>query len=154
MNAFRHRKLSVLAGLAALAGAAAAEAIIIHGFPIFSVVNGAQTAELNAVLVGDPNQDSACPVTLSFIDRQGNTVGDPNIFQLRGGAAVEKRFIGDPNTRLGTRLAIRAQVAFKDPNEFPACAQLQTSVEVVNRLTNDTSFILTHPAVIEIAPRQ
>jgi hypothetical protein len=134
MNSFRHRKLSLLVGLAALACAAAAEAIIIHGFPIFSVVNGAQTAQLNAVLVGDPEIDTTCPVTLSFIDRQGNTVGNPDDFQLRGGAAVEKRFIGDPNTRLGARL--------------------QTSVEVVNRLTNDTSFILTHPAVIEIAPRQ
>jgi len=46
------------------------------------------------------------------------------------------------------------QVAYGNPDDFPACARLQASVEVVNRLTNETSFILTHPAIIEIAPRQ
>jgi hypothetical protein len=106
MNASSHRKLSILAGLAALACAAAAEAIILQ-FPIFSVVNGAQTAQLNAVLYGNPDDDSNCPVTLSFIDRQGNTVGNPDIFQLRGGVAVQTSLIGDLDNRAVTEIAPR-----------------------------------------------
>jgi len=64
----------VVASLALLALAGAAEAIIIYDFPIFGLVNGAQTARINAVLSQPPEPDAPCPVTLTFIDAQGNQI--------------------------------------------------------------------------------
>ena len=52
-------------------------------------------------------------------------------------------------------LEIRAQVAVGDPDQFPGCAGgVVSSVEVINRLTNDTHYIVTNPVRLEIAPRQ
>jgi hypothetical protein len=139
-------KQLIVTGLAVLAFTSVAEAIIIYDFPIFGVVNGVQTARVNAVLQPPPDQDLSCPVTLGFIDSQGRSVGDPQMFQLRGGAAVGVDFIGNPDARVGQRLQIRARVAYGDPNEFPGCAAgVLTSVEVVDRLTGATHVILTNP---------
>ena len=155
MNCIRHRKVFIVAALAALTGASSAQAIIIYDFPIFGVVNGAQTARLNAVLSPLPDQDLPCPASLAFVDSQGKGVGNPDDFQLRGGAAVHADFIGDPGLRVGTRLEIRAQVAVGDPDDFPGCANgVLTSVEVIDRLTNVTHYIVTNPVKTEIAPRQ
>jgi hypothetical protein len=98
MNRIRHRKLLIVAALAALIGASSAQAIIIYDFPIFGVVNGAQTARINAVLTPPSEGDLPCPARLTFIDSQGKVVGNPDDFQLRGGVAVHTDFIGDPNT--------------------------------------------------------
>lgn len=155
MNCIRCRKLLIVAALAALTGASSAQAIIIYDFPIFGVVNGAQTARLNAVLQPPPDSDLPCPASLAFIDSQGKVIGDPDDFQLRGGVAVHADFIGEPNTRIGTRLEIRAQVTVGDPDQFPGCAAgVLTSVEVIDRLTNVTHYIVTNPVQTEIAPRQ
>ena len=141
----------VVASLALLALAGAAEAIIIYDFPIFGLVNGAQTARINAVLSQPPEPDAPCPVTLTFIDAQGNQIGDPGLFELRAGAAVQSDFIGDPNQRVGQRLAIRAQVTIGDPNTFLACAGgVLASVEVIDRLTRATHLILTTPVTREV----
>ena len=72
--------------------AGAADAIIIHDSPIFGVVNGTQTARINAVLQSPPEPDLPCPVTLRFLDSQGNQIGDPGIFELRGGVAAATDF--------------------------------------------------------------
>ena len=48
MQTSRLSGLLVVASLALLALAGAAEAIIMYDFPIFGVVNGAQTARINA----------------------------------------------------------------------------------------------------------
>jgi hypothetical protein len=155
MNHHRFRRFLILAGLAGFAFAGAAQAIIIDYFPIFGVVNSAQTARINAVLSNPPEPDMPCPVTLVFFDSQGHQLGGPDTFQLRGGVAVHKDFIGDPGLRIGTRLEIRAQVTIGDPGIFPGCAVgVLTSVEVINRLTNDTHFILTNPVQAEIPARQ
>jgi hypothetical protein len=62
---------------------------------------------------------------------------------------------GDPGLRIGTRLEIRAQVAVGDSDEYPGCAGgVGLSVEVINRLTDDTHYIVTNPLRMEIAPRQ
>jgi hypothetical protein len=140
-----------VASLALLALAGAAEAIIIYDFPIFGLVNGAQTARINAVLSQPPEPDAPCPVTLTFIDGQGNQIGDPGLFELRGGAAVQSDFIGDPNQRLGQRLAIRVEMTIGDPGIFPGCAGgVLTSVEIIDRLTRATHLILTTPVTREV----
>ena len=134
--------------LAALACASPAQAIIIYDFPIFGVVNAAQTARINAVLSNPPEGDQPCPATLTFFDEQGVAIGDPGIFELRPGVAVHADFIGDPNQRRLDRVEVRAQVAIGDPNTFPGCAAgALVSVEVIDRLTRSTHFILTSPAV-------
>jgi hypothetical protein len=74
MNHIRRRKLFIVAVLAALTGAGSAQAIIIYDFPIFGVVNGAQTARLNAVLNSPPDSDLPCPIRLAFIDSQGKVM--------------------------------------------------------------------------------
>src|SRR5215470_3608241 len=122
MSNHRLYKQLIVAGLAVLVFTSVAEALVICGsFPIFGVVNGLQTARLNAVLNPPPDTDLPCPATLGFIDSQGRAIGNPDIFQLRGGAAVGVNFIGDPNIRVGERLQIRAVVTYSDPNEFPGC---------------------------------
>jgi hypothetical protein len=55
----------------------AADAIIIHDSPIVGVVNGTQTARINAVLPSPPESDLLCPVTFRFLDSQGNQIGGP-----------------------------------------------------------------------------
>jgi hypothetical protein len=46
-------------------------------------------------------------------------------------------------------------VTVGDPDDFPGCAAgVLTSVEVINRLTNETHYIVTNPVKLEIAPRQ
>ena len=150
-----HSKLLVVAGLALFAVAGAAEAIIIHGFPIFSVVNGAQTVRINAVLQLPPEADVPCPVTVTLIDSQGNAMGNPNIFQLRGGVAVFTEFIGDPNIRIGARLPMRVLVTYTDPEIFPGCGPgVLTSVEVFNKLTRETQTILANPVATKIPVRE
>lgn len=152
MSHLRLPKPLIVAGLAVLALAGAAEAIIIYDFPIFGVVNGAQTARINAVLQPPPDPDLPCPVSLAFFDSQGNQLGGPDTFQLRGGTAVHADFIGDPSIRILERLEIRAQVMIGDPGIFPGCAGgVLTSVEVVDRLTRATHFILTNPVVRELS---
>lgn len=155
MNPVRSRKLLVVAALAALTGASSAQAIIIYDFPIFGVVNGAQTARLNAVVTPPPDSDLPCPLSLAFIDSQGNLVADPTDSLGRGGVAVHADFVGDPQIRIGTHLEIRAQVTVGDPDEFPGCGNgVLASVEVIDRLTNLTHYIVTNPVKTEIAPRQ
>jgi hypothetical protein len=140
--------LVIVAGLAVLGLAGGAEAIIISDFPIFGVVNGVQTARINAVLQDPAGPESSCPVTLVFIDSQGRTYGNPDDFLLRGGAAVHKDFIGDPNTRGLERLAIRVQVTWGDPDAFAGCAGgVLASVEVADRFTRATHVILANPVM-------
>jgi hypothetical protein len=148
------RNALIVAGLAVLVLASAAEAIIIYDFPILGVVNGVQTARLTAVLQPPPDGDLPCPVTLAFIDSQGRLLGGPDTFPVQGGAAVHTAFIGDP--RVGDRLQIRAQVTVGDPDEFPGCLgkTALASVEVVDRLTRATHIILTNPVSVEIPTRQ
>jgi len=134
--------------IAGLILASTAEAIIIYGFPIFGIVIGAQTARINAVLQQPPEPDQPCPVTLVFFDSEGNQLGGPDTFHLRSGASVHADFTGDPGLRVGDRLQIRAHVTIGDPASFPGCAGgVLTSIEVINRLTHATHFILTNPVV-------
>jgi hypothetical protein len=157
MSHHRGPKSLIVAGLliAGLAFAGAAEAIIIYDFPIFGVVNGVQTARINAVLQSPPDGDLPCPVTVVLIDSQGNQLGGPDTFQLRGGAAVHSDFIGDPGIRPGERLQIRARVTIADPNQFPGCtAGVLASVEVIDRLTRATHTILANPVTTEIRAGQ
>jgi hypothetical protein len=156
MKHYRSRKLSIIAGvaLAVLAREGAAEAVIaiIHDYPIFAVVNTAQTARINAVLLPYIEQQPSCPVTLSFVDSQGRLLGGPDTFELQAGVAAHSDFIGDPGLRPLERLQIRAQVAIGDPNIFPGCAGgVLTSVEIVDRVTRATHLILTTPHVHEVA---
>jgi hypothetical protein len=148
MSPNRFCKHLIVAGLAVFVFTSVAEAVVIHYFPIFGIVNGVQAARINAVLQAPPDSDLPCPVSLVFIDSQGRSIGDPGLFQLRGGAAVGVDFIGNPDARVGERLEIRAQVTIGDPNQFPGCAAgVLTSVEVVDRLTRKTHIILTNPVV-------
>jgi hypothetical protein len=140
----------MLAGLA-FAGTAEAVIAIIHDFPIFGLVNGTQTARINAVLLPYIEQRPPCPVRLAFVDSEGRLIGDPNTFQLRGGTAAHADFIGDPGLRILDRLQIRAQVTIGDPSIFPGCAAgVMTSVEVIDKLTHATHLILVTPVVQEI----
>ena len=137
--------VALLIGLA-YAGTAEAVIAIIHDFPIVGVVNGTQTARINAVLLPYIEHQATCPVTLSFLGPDGNLSGDPGLFELRAGVAVHQDFIGDPNTRLLDRVKIRPQVTIGDPNDFPGCAGgVLTSVEIIDRLTRTTHLILTNP---------
>jgi len=149
------RRLLNVAGflVAVLAFASAAQAIIIYDFPIFGIVNGTQTARINAVLSQPPEPDMFCPVTLMFIDSAGNQLGGPDTFQLRDGAAVHADFIGDPGIRPLDRIQIRAQVTIGDPGLFPGCAGgVLASVEVIDRVTRATHVIVTNP-VVRTTPR-
>lgn len=152
MSHHRGPKSLIVLGLlvAGLVCVGVAEALIIYDFPIFGVVNGVQTARINAVLNNPPEPDLPCPVTLVFIDSQGNQLGGPDTFQLRGGAAVHADFVIDPNSRTGERLQIRARVTIGDPNIFPGCtAGVLASVEVIDRLTRATHTILANPVTTE-----
>ena len=100
MRHYRPFKALVVAGALsmAMANARTAEAVIciIHDFPIFGVVTGTQFARINAVLLPDIEQGPPCPVTLAFVDSQGNQLGGPDTFELQRGVAVHSDFIGDP----------------------------------------------------------
>jgi hypothetical protein len=136
----------IVAGLAALVITGLAEAIVgpEYHFAIFGVVNGVQVARLNVVLSPPPDTDLPCSVTLAFIDSNGIPVASPEPHLLRGGAAAHTDFFGDPNTRVGDRLQIRAQVTVGD------CAgAVLASVEVIDRLTHATHGILTNPVKVE-----
>jgi hypothetical protein len=148
------RSLSVAGPLIALlALASAARAIIIYDFPIFGIVNGTQTARINAVLQQPPDGDMPCPVALTFIDSAGNQLGGPDTFQLRDGTAVHADFIGDPGIRALDRIQLRAQVTIGDLNTFPGCVGgVLASVEVIDRLTRATHVIVTNP-VVRTTPR-
>ena len=148
-----HRLPLIAAGLlvAVLAVIGTAEAIIIYDFPIFGVVNGTQVARINAVLIVGPEY---CPVTLAFIDSQGVMIIGPE-YRLVQGVAAHADFVGDPNARSGERLQIRAQVTVGDPQISPGCAGgVLTSVEVVDKLTRATHFIMTNPTKSEVPARQ
>jgi len=149
MSNNRLSALLIVPGLVVLVMAGAAEAIETNNwFPLFGVVNGVQGARINAVLAKPPESDLPCPVSLVFIDSEGHSIGNPDIFQLRGGAAVGVNFIGNPDVPVGERLEIRAQVTIADLNQFPGCADgVLTSVEVVDRRTRSTRIILTNPVV-------
>jgi hypothetical protein len=145
-------KAFILAAVALLTLVSSAEAIIIYDFPIFGVVNGAQTARINAVLQAPPEGDQPCPASLAFYDSQGVQLGGPDTFELRAGVAAQANFIGDPGIRVGQRVAIRAQITIGDPNLFPGCAGgVLASVEVIDRLTRATHLILTSPVTREAA---
>ena len=151
-----HRLPLIAAGLlvAVLAVIGTAEAIIIYDFPIFGVVNGAQVARLNAVLQPPPDSDLPCPVILAFIDSNGIPIS-PEPHLLQGGRAAHTDFIGNPDPRGGDRQKIRAQVTIGDPDDFPGCAGgVLTSVEVVDKLTRATHFIMTNPTRSEVPARQ
>jgi hypothetical protein len=148
----QHRRsaflIALALALAVVASARPARAIIIYDFPIFGVVNTAQTARINAVLQVPSDPDQPCPVTLTFFDEQGIAIGDPNIFEIRTGAAVHADFIGDTGLRRLDRVQVRAQATIGDPGIFPGCAGgALVSVEVIDRLTRGTHLILTSPVV-------
>ena len=119
----QHRRSAFLVALAlalaVVAFASPARAIIIYDFPIFGVVNTAQTARINAVLQPPPEGDRPCPATLTFFDEQGVAIGDPSIFEIRSGATVHADFIRDPGLRRLDRVQVRAQVTIGDPGIFP-----------------------------------
>ncbi|MGH9893915.1 MAG: hypothetical protein ACREA0_18405 [bacterium] len=141
MNHLRQRHIRTVTALAALACAGTADADTILSYPNFGIVNGAEIARINAVLAIPPEPDMTCPATLSFIN--GKTVTEE--FPLKD-SAVHKDFLGDPSERLGTRLTTRVEITWGDPNLFPACAPgVLTSVEVIDRKTLATRFILTNP---------
>jgi hypothetical protein len=144
------RLIVAVAWMAALLiPASGAEADVIQAFPIFGVLNGVETARLNAVLTS-LDGELPCPVTLAFIDSQGSMVGNPSDFELRGGVAVRTDFVGNPNIRLHERLEIRAQVTSGNPDVFPGCrAGVLASVEVFDKGTLATSIILTNPVRVE-----
>ncbi len=155
MRHYRPFKALVVAGALsmAMANARTAEAVIciIHDFPIFGVVTGTQFARINAVLLPDIEQGPPCPVTLAFVDSQGNQLGGPDTFELQRGVAVHSDFIGDPGLHTLRRVQIRAQVTIGDPGIFPSCAGgVLTSVEVVDRMTRATHVILAAPVVHNI----
>lgn len=152
-----HRPFKVLVAAGALfvgmANGRTAEAVIaiIHEYPIFGVVTGAQFARINAVLLPYIEQQPPCPVTLAFFDARGSLLGGPDTFELRSGAAVHSDFIGDPNQHPLQRVQLRAQVTIGDPNTFPGCAGgVITSVEVVDRITRATRVLLSTPLVHDV----
>lgn len=152
MRRNRSLKALVVAGALSMgmAHARLAEAVIaiIHDFPVFGVVTGTQFARINAVLLPYIEQGPPCPVTLAFVDSQGNQLGGPDTFELQRGVAVHSDFIGDPGLNTLRRVQIRAQVTIGDPGIFPSCAAgVLTSVEVVDRITRATHVILTTPVV-------
>jgi hypothetical protein len=61
MNNHRLFTLLIVAGLSVLVTASAAEALVINYFPIFGIVNGVQTARINAVLNAPPDNDLLAP---------------------------------------------------------------------------------------------
>ena len=155
MRHYRPFKALVVAGALSMGmgHAPIAEAVIaiIHDFPVFGVVTGTQFARINAVLLPYIEQGPPCPVTLAFVDSQGNQLGGPDTFELQRGVAVHSDFIGDPNQHAPRRVQIGAQVTIGDPGIFPSCAGgVLTSVEVVDRMTRATQVILTAPVVHNI----
>jgi hypothetical protein len=153
----RHRlafRFLVIAGtLMAIAWPRTAEAVIaiIHDFPIVGLVNGTQTARINAVLLPYIEQRPPCPVTLSFLGGDGNLLGGPDTFELRDGIAAHSDLIGDPGIRPLDRVQFHAQVTIGDPGLFPGCAGgVLTSLEIIDRLTRSTHLVLSSPVVREI----
>ena len=125
------------------AGGARADTFLL--FPIFDVLNGMQTARLNAVLIG-PEGAQTCPVSLAFLDSEGAMIGNPSDFDLQGGMAVHADFAGDPNRKPRERLPLRAQVKIIDPELYPSCrAGVLASLEVMDKTTGATQIVLTNP---------
>jgi hypothetical protein len=126
-----------------------AEADVNLLFPIFGVLNGMQIARLNAVPTS-PDSEQTCPVKLAFIDSQGRMIGSSNDFELQGGMAGHTDFVGDPSMKPRTRLPLRAQVMYGNPEAFPGCrAGVLASVEIFDKATEATQFVLTNPVMWE-----
>src|SRR5262245_54471971 len=95
-----------------------------------------QTARLNVVNIGDPNQ-SPCDVGLTFFDSRGAALAR-DAQTLRPGAAalldLNRETIGDPNARV----QIRAVVQFSSKD---CLAQVRASLEVYDNDTGKTTLI-------------
>lgn len=116
-------------------------------FPIFGVLNEMQTVRLNAVLTA-PEDNQTCPVSLSFLDGDGQTIGDPADFELQGPTSVHTDFVGDPSLRPRTRLQLRAQVMYSQSDLYPSCqAGVLASVEIFDEATGVTQVVLTNPVM-------
>jgi hypothetical protein len=138
----RRPGLITLLMVAMLALAPTAGAFIVNWMPIFGVVNGLDVARLNVALADIPS--TPCRVSLAFVDGDGVMVWNPGDFTLRGVEGVFIDFIGDPNTRVGSRIRLRARVTLADALESPGCAVgAKISVEVFDRVTRATRFIMT-----------
>ena len=113
----RHKHLWVVALLVALLALAPTVEAAFNGFmPVFGIVNGVDIARLNVALADLP--PGPCLVSLAFVNGNGDMIGDPNLFTLRGIEGVFIDFIGDPGLRAGGRVRLRAQVTLADPQEF------------------------------------
>ncbi|MGH7963244.1 MAG: hypothetical protein ACRERD_15695, partial [Candidatus Binatia bacterium] len=137
-----HPILSWLSKVTAVSALAATLAVSIPGWAeafgfveksgMVGLIRG-QTARLNAVNTGTPNE-SSCPVELSFLDSMGNTVAlGPHI--IPPGQAdfldLDAASLGGPDTRV----QIRATVAIGGPEvqqrEVRACTNnLRLTLEV------------------------
>jgi hypothetical protein len=116
--------LLAAAGLA-LARATSSPAIIINGkaapLGLVGMAEG-QTFRISVAYVKgfDPQPDPpGCELNVGFADPEGNTVGNPNIFELRPGASrsFDHVAIGDP----GIRQYVRPVVVDANPRaECPA----------------------------------
>ncbi len=109
-----------------------------------------QTARLNVVNIGNPNE-SSCSVELSFLDSLGNTVGIQPCIIPPGEADfldLNAEALGGPDT-FG-RFQIRATVALGGsstrPREARACANnLRLTLEVFETATGATTVFIGDP---------
>jgi len=109
-----------------------------------------QTARLNVVNVGNPNE-SACSVELSFLDQAGNVVGFIPCIVPPGQADfldLSAEALGGPDT-FG-RFQIRATVALRMPVlnllAVQACQRnLRITLEVFDNATGTTTVFVGNP---------
>jgi hypothetical protein len=124
-----------------------------NGFGMIGIVQG-QTARLNVVNIGDPNQ-SPCEVTLQFLDGEGNTLAERGIIIIGGKATsldLDADELGGPDTRAG-RVQIRAVTKVlggrdtKNTDVATCGDNLLSTLEIFDNTTGQTTVIL-NPAVL------
>jgi hypothetical protein len=147
--------LGVIVAVALAASAGAQESRVdsaVH-FGMVAIVNGVETARVNAALANPLDLQAACPITIIFIDGRGDMIGDPNTKSLQGFAIDFTDFIGDPGLRPGVRVPIRATVTIGDPGIHPACgAGVLLTMEIFDRFSRFTRLVLQPNPVLPPSP--
>jgi len=149
----RPSRLGLLALIAvALTGRAGAQEARVDStahFGLVGIVANAEVARVNAALATPTDLQSTCPIVVTFIDDQGNIIGDPTQRLLQGFGIQFVDFTGDRSIQPGTRVPLRATVAIGDPGLDPACAGgVLLTMEIFDQVSRLTRLVLPPNPVV------
>lgn len=163
---FAHTFPIAAVSLAALLATAPVQAFewCVHLFP-FGIINGAQIARIDAEVTDTVDEAMPCPrgltfpVEVTFFDRRGNMIGDPDDFTLMVGDGVIESadFRGDRSMPPGQRMENRATVMIGQPRELPPgpCkAEARLTLQVIDRLSMRTQYVLSEMVMMDVPIHQ